>query len=341
MAGLGAVGARAARQAHTAFPAEEIVLVSSGVDRAQQVKAALAARARTATWDDALSSAPEAVILCGPAQLVRAEAAIGAGAHVVCTSGSVEDVEGLLALDGPARARERTLVVGAAFSPGLSCVLVRHAAGTGVDGVEEIRVASVGAGGPSCSGVARAAIGHTGQEWDAAEGGWVSADPGTGRELCWFPEPVSARDCYRGALTEPLLLHRAFPSVARISARRAASRMELSLARAPAPLGGVVRALPHPGLPGRRRADREGDIGALRVDVMGGTGSKGLAAGVRVLGAIDRPAVTAGAVAALAARWAVDGRFTPGAAGLASLVEDTAAFLSHLAERGIRAATLG
>ena len=63
----------------------------------------------------------------------------------------------------------------------------------------------------------------------------------------------------------------------------------------------------------------EGDLGALRVEV---AGSQGLTRDARVVGAIDRPAVAAGAVAALAARWVADGRLSrPGAAGLASLVE--------------------
>jgi hypothetical protein len=58
----------------------------------------------------------------------------------------------------------------------------------------------------------------------------------------------------------------------------------------------------------------------------------------RVLGAVDRPAVAAGAVAALAARWVVDGRLTrTGAGGLASLV-DPGPFLAALAERGVKAA---
>ena len=67
-------------------------------------------------------------------------------------------------------------------------------------------------------------------------------------------------------------------------------------------------------------------------------GTQGLTRDARVVGAIDRPAVAAGAVAALAARWAVDGRLSrPGAAGLASLVEP-GPFLAVLAERGVKVA---
>jgi hypothetical protein len=57
-----------------------------------------------------------------------------------------------------------------------------------------------------------------------------------------------------------------------------------------------------------------------------------------VLGALDRPAVAAGAVAALAAVWTVEGRLRRhGAAGMAELVEPLP-FLLELARRGVRAA---
>jgi hypothetical protein len=60
---------------------------------------------------------------------------------------------------------------------------------------------------------------------------------------------------------------------------------------------------------------------------------------VRVLGVIDRPAVAAAAVAAVAAMWAAEGQFTrPGAAGLAELVAEPVPFLHELARRGVRAA---
>src|SRR5581483_730469 len=327
VAGLGAVGGRVARQAHSAFPEAEVVLVGGGGGRGAQVVAALGTRTKSAAWEDALAAAPDVVVLCGAdPHLPRAESALRGGAHVVSTSGEVTDVQALLSLDAIARERDRTVVIGAAFSPGLSCVLARHAASDGPE-PDEIRIAAVGAAGPACAGATRSSLGRTGREWDAGAGGWVDIAPGSGRELCWFPEPVGARDCYRGDLAEPELLHRAFPRAARISARRAAGRLELMTARVPGPMGAMAR-LPAAGPPfGRRKRDREGEIGALRVDVTG-PGS------LRVLGAIDRRAVAAGAVAAVAARWAVDGRLPPGAGGLAALATDTAEFLGRLSDRG-------
>jgi len=88
-------------------------------------------------------------------------------------------------------------------------------------------------------------------------------------------------------------------------------------------------------LPMLRPPHPEGGLGALRVEVRGRRGS---GRDERVLGVVDRPAIAAGAVAALAARWAVGGRLLrPGAAGLATLVEPIP-FLAALAERGVRAA---
>ena len=83
------------------------------------------------------------------------------------------------------------------------------------------------------------------------------------------------------------------------------------------------------------RAPEEGGPGGLRVEVRGGQGP---ARAVRVLGAIDRPSVAAGVVAAVTAVWVVEGRLArTGVAGLAELVEPVP-FLAELARRGVRAA---
>jgi hypothetical protein len=323
--GLGAVGARAARQVHALGPPDELILTSTDAGRAEEVRGAIGGPARVAPWAEVLSSAPDAVVLCGRDQPDRAAAALDAGAHVVATTDSLTEIEELLTLGPRAGRAGRVLVAGAGFSPGLSCVLVRHAADR-LDSVEEIRVASSGTGGPACARQHHDSLGRPGPEWDDSAGGWVRPPAGSGRELCWFPDPTGAQDCYRAELAEPLLIHAAFPGAARISSRRAASRRDRVTGR----------------LPMLRRPHEEGLIGAVRVEVAGRSGP---AVESHVLGAIDRPAVAAGAVAALAAHWAVEGRFTgpgspgaPGAAGLAALVTDTAGFLRQLAERGVKAA---
>ena len=319
--GLGAVGARAARQVHALGPPDDLVLTSGTATRADEVRSAIGAPARVVGWEEALASGPDVVVFCGGDQPGRAPAALEAGAHVVATTDSLSDVELLLALDDRARRVGRVVVVGAGFSPGLSCVLVRHAAGR-LEDVEEIRVASSGTGGPSCARHHHTSLARSGPEWDSGAGGWTRPPAGGGRELCWFPDPTGAQDCYRAELAEPVLVHAAFPTAARISARRAASRRDRLTAR----------------LPMLRRPHQEGLIGAVRVEVVGRSGP---AVESHVLGAIDRPAVAAGAVAALAAHWVVEGRMAEiggGAAGLAVLVTDSAGFLRQLAERGVKAA---
>jgi hypothetical protein len=79
----------------------------------------------------------------------------------------------------------------------------------------------------------------------------------------------------------------------------------------------------------------EGGPGGLRVEVRG---RQGIRREVIVLGAMDRPALGAGAVAGLTARLAATGQLArTGAAGLAELV-DPATFLGELRRRGIRTA---
>ncbi len=78
----------------------------------------------------------------------------------------------------------------------------------------------------------------------------------------------------------------------------------------------------------------EGLVGAARVEVRGSVDG---ARQVVVLGALDRPAVASGAVAALAARRAGRGELPTGAGGLSS-VTDTVPWLADLADVGVKAA---
>ena len=108
---------------------------------------------------------------------------------------------------------------------------------------------------------------------------------------------------------------RRFPGVGRVTARLAANRRDRLTARLP-----MLRP-PHP----------EGGLGAVRVEVRG-RGSEGIS--VEILGAMDRPGVAGGAVAALVAVELGAGRARHvGAAGLANLVE-VKPFLRELARRG-------
>lgn len=259
----------------------------------------------------------DVVLLTGPrGHREAAEAALDAGASVVSVSDDVDDVRDLLALDAEAIERNLHVVVGAGFSPGLTCLLAAHAART-FEAVEEIHVAKVGTGGPACARQHHVAL--QGPAVEAGAGTWRQHRGGSGRALIWFPDPVCGVDCYRAALAEPLLLSPAFPDADRITARVGANRRD--------------RVTAH--LPMLRRPHPEGTLGAVRVEVRGRHGD---VRSDRVLGAIDRPAVAAGAIAAVAARWAVDGRLTRTGAGGLAVMADPGPFLAALADRGVKAA---
>lgn len=311
--GIGATGARAGRQLAGCDEVGAVVLAGPG-DRPAALRRALGGRASVG---EPFEQPLAAVVLAGPAgtHVEAAQRAVAAGAHVVSTSDDVGEVEALLALDATARDAGVTVVAGAGFSPGFTCVLTRHVAAW-VDEVDEIHIARFGTGGPACARQHHAVLSSKAVDW--RDGEWLRRPGGSGRELVPFPDPVGSVDCYRAALPDALLLHPAFPSAQRIAARQAANRRQRLTAWLP-----MLRR-PHP----------EGRIGAVRVEVRGFRDGTAV---TEVVGAIDRPAVAAGAVAGLAARWAVAGRFAAGAHGLAGVV-DPAPFLHELSDLGVRAA---
>ena len=168
-----------------------------------------------------------------------------------------------------------TLVVGAAASPGLSALLVCHAQAH-FDSIDEIHVALHGTGGPNCAHQHHDAL--SGQSIGWHEGDWLRRPAGSGRELCWFPEPVGAYDCYRAEMSDPILLKRAMPKLQRITARMSATRRDRFTARLP------MMAPPH----------AEGGMGSVRVEVRGWR--SGMRA-VEIIGVAERLAQIAGIVA--------------------------------------------
>lgn len=311
--GAGAVGARAIRQLVESDDVGEILVSDS--DAARQAAVAESSGEKVVVAGS--SSDADAVLLAGPCGSHAELAAhhLGEGRAVVSTSDSIEDVRALLDLDAEAQARGVPVVAGAAFSPGYSCVLARHGAAS-LDTVTELHVARSGTGGPACARQHHRAL--TGHALDWRDGGWQRRSAGSGRELCWFPDPIGAEDCYRAELPDALLLVSAFPGVERVTARLAATRRDRSFAHLP-----MLRK-PHP----------EGLVGAIRVEVRGRRDGR---SEVVVLGALDRPAVAAGATAALAVRWALAGRVPVGAGGLGAIA-DPVPFLTALVGVGIKGA---
>ncbi len=318
--GLGAVGARAARQIASTAEVDSLVVSDPKADRVSEVVASLGAKAEPGEVGADLPEADVVVLATpGEAQLALARTLVARGTSVVCTADGMDVVRGLLDLGPEAEARGVTVAVGAGFAPGLSCVLARFASKR-FDTVDEIHVARLGTGGPARARQHHDALGGEAVDW--RDGGWQRRPAGSGRELVWFPDPIGGADCYRAELPDALLLVPAFPGVGRATARLAATRRDRLTARLP------MGRRPHP----------EGGLGAIRVEVRG-RGSGGI--DVEILGAMDRPGVASGAVAALAAVEVGAGRaLEVGAAGLAALV-DPGRFLGLLADRGVKVARFG
>jgi hypothetical protein len=314
--GVGAVGARAAR--HLVSDGTHVLLADARRGHLDQVVESLGS-SHAEVWTGAPEDAEvDVVVLClGGAHAELASRCLRAGHDVVSSADDPDDVRRLLDLDAEATERARHVVVGAGFSPGFTCLLAAHAAGT-LDAIDEIHVSRVGTGGPACAEAHHRAL--SGDAFDWRDGGWVNRSAGSGRELCWFPDPIGGRDCYRAALAEPLLLVRAFPSTGRITSRQAANRRARLTSR----------------LPMLRPPHADGGPGAVRVEL------RGARAGARatvVYGAMDVPSAAAGAVAARAAALVVEGGLRrKGAGGLAELT-DPRPVLQALAERGVKAAT--
>ena len=316
--GMGAVGGRVVDALAAAPEVESItVLVRevAGVPAKTPGGPADKVQIRRRLPGERLEVATDVTVVAEPAAVRRAAiSALEAGSHVVCPVDDPIDVRHLLELDQRARASGLTVAVGTAMAPGLSCVLARRLAAS-FDDVEEVHVASFGTGGPACARRHHAALAGIAVDW--TEGTQRRRAGGSGRELVWFPEPVGGADCYRAALADPLLLSPVFPGARRITARMAATRRDRLTSWLP-----MLRP-PHP----------EGLAGAVRVEMRGWIGGR---PETQILGAATRPAVSAAAVTATAARWAGAGRLArTGTAGLAELVGDPGAFLKELAAAGV------
>jgi hypothetical protein len=215
---------------------------------------------------------------------------VAQGIAVVSVSDNLADVLALLDIQDRALARKVPVIIGAACSPGMTGLLVHHVT-RAFESIDEVHVAVHGTGGPQCARQHHDSLAGVSIGWH--EGEWLQRPAGSGRELCWFPDPVGARDCYRYASPEPVLLQRIAPSLQRITARVSATRRDRLTARLP------MLAPPH----------AEGTLGGLRVEV------RGVRAGMRhveIVGIAERVATITGSVAAHAARALSKGLVPPG-----------------------------
>jgi hypothetical protein len=238
-----------------------------------------------------------------------------AGVAVVSVSDDLEDVRALADLDLLALGSGVPLVVGAGMSPGLTGLLARLLV-TKLASCDEIHVAFHGTAGPSCARQQHRAL--RGLAVGLRDGTWIQRPAGSGRELCYFPEPVGPYDCYRAELPSPVLLHEAFPEAGRVSARVSANRRDRFTAWLP------MLSPPH----------REGGIGAVRVEVRGSDESGGRR--TLIAGAAELVGTAAAATAIAFASAAVNGRLEPGVVRAGDPSLDTVALLRSVSAVGVR-----
>jgi len=258
----------------------------------------------------------DVVVLAVPGEHAPVAAVLGElGVSVVSVGDLLDDTNELLALADLFGDSDATLVVGAAMSPGLSGLIARHLASQ-LTSHDEIHVAVHGTAGPACARQHHRALAGFAPGWH--DGEWIERRAGSGRELCWFPEPVGARDCYRAELTDPLLLHWSFPDAVRISARVSATRRDRLTSS----------------LPMLRTPHAEGLEGALRVEVRGADvdgGRQTLIAGIA-----ERAGTAAAATAAVFAAAASGGRLPSGAVVSGDATLDTVGLLAAVERHGVR-----
>jgi hypothetical protein len=234
---------------------------------------------------------------------------------VVSVADDLGDVRALVDLDDLARDAGIPLVVGAGMDPGLTGLLARTLASQ-MASCDEIHLAIHGTAGPDCARQHHRAL--RGRAVGFHDGAWIQRPAGSGRELCWFPEPVGPYDCYRAELPSPVLLHHAFAEVDRISARVSANRRDRLTAWLP------MLSPPH----------REGGVGAVRVEVRGTDPS-----GARVTTIVGVAEMVGTAAAATAVAFVVEllaGRLPAGVVCAGDADLDTVAMLHTISELGVR-----
>ena len=295
LAGTGVVGDRFARRLRTVLPDATIVVLDGRSTMPAELDIAVLAR--------------------GGSHAVDAARYVDEGVAVVSISDDLADVRAMTDLDDQARGAGVPLVVGAGMEPGLTGLLARHLAAE-LSVCDEIHVAVHGTAGPACARQQHHAL--RGRAIGYHDGTWVQRPAGSGRELCYFPEPVGPYDCYRAELATPVLLRDAFPDAVRISARVSANRRDRLTAWLP------MLSPPH----------REGGVGAVRVEVRGAGldgGRRTLIAGVAELVGTAAAATAIAFVTAIARGSLPVGVVRPGDGAL-----DTVDLLATIADVGVR-----
>jgi|TARA_B100001750_G_scaffold28992_1_gene19415 saccharopine dehydrogenase-like NADP-dependent oxidoreductase len=313
--GAGAVGAKVAQQLLSSNAVDKIVLRDTSPEKLVLASKNLGSRVEVEHFPFSQNMDADVVVVASPrgTQLEAVKKAITLRRPTVVVSDGLSETVSVLNLGKEASEFGVPVVVGTGFAPGLSCVLAAYGK-TFLEETEEIHVSKMGTGGPACALVHHRSLSRMSYGW--REDKWDKRLGGSGRELLWFPEPVGPQDCYNAALSDPMLLHNAFPEVLRISAKMAATRRDRLTAFFP------MLTPPH----------NEGGIGAIRVEVRGS--KSGVQENI-VLGVSEHPALAAASVTALTAEYLLKHKIKLNHMSTLALLVEPAEFLSDLAARSI------
>ena len=315
VAGLGATGSLIARHLPS-VGATEICLLDTDSSKLETVHRVVGDRVPVkaiSSVDDA--SGCDVAVLATPVgtHVALVKKLMKLGCHVISLSDGLTEVQQLLGLNSDAVASGLSLVVGAGFTPGISCLLASMTAQE-FDQVKTISVAKQGTGGPACARQHHRALKHHGLDWLNSE--WQPKRGGSGRALVWFPDPIGAKDCYFAALPSSVLLQQHFPEVERISARIEANRRDRLTSS----------------LPMLRPPHADGGPGAARVEVGGLINNEFFTA---VTAVMEYPTFAASSLAATIVPMVFDGEAEVGASGLAGWKEPKKV-LAKLLGQGIK-----
>ena len=313
--GAGAVGTKVAQQLLSSNAVDKILLRDTEPEKLGIALKTLGSRVEVEHFPFPQNMDADVVVVASPrgTQLEAVKKAISLHRPTVVVSDGLSETVSILNLEKEAFELGVPVVVGTGFAPGLSCVLTAYGK-TLLEQTEEIHVSKMGTGGPACALVHHRALSRMSFGW--REDKWNKRLGGSGRELLWFPEPVGPQDCYHAALSDPILLHNAFPEVSRISAKMAATRRDRFTAFFP------MLTPPH----------NEGGIGAIRVELRGS--KNGVQENI-VLGVSEHPASAAAAVTALTTEYLLKQKINLNHMSTLALIVEPSEFLSELTKRSI------
>ncbi len=313
--GAGAVGTKIAQQLLSSNTVDKILLRDIAPEKLGIASKTLGSRVEVEHFPFPQNMDADVVVVASPrgTQLEAVKKAISLRRPTVVVSDGLSETVSILNLEKEAFELGVPVVVGTGFAPGLSCVLSAYGK-TLLEQTEEIHVSKMGTGGPACALVHHRALSRMSFGW--REDKWDKRLGGSGRELLWFPEPVGPQDCYHAALSDPILLHNAFPDVSRISAKMAATRRDRFTAFFP------MLTPPH----------NEGGIGAIRVELRGN--KNGVQENI-VLGVSEHPASAAAAVTALTTEYLLKQKINLNYMSTLALIVEPSEFLSELTKRSI------